>query len=82
MAAPQTNTTLESTPYSAEDDPALANIDPALRQSRPDYLLNASLGFAGGNYLEQDEYEQGPFFALRFMPLESDTAVDGTIKSR
>lgn len=70
LAAPQTTTTLETTPLSAEDDPLLATVDPSMIQARSTFLLSASLGFAGGNYLEGDEYQQGPLFALRYMPLK------------
>lgn len=73
QAAPQTSTTVETTPYSMEDDPDLARLDPSHRASLPTAALSLSLGFSGGNYLERDEYQQGPFLALRYMPLEKET---------
>ena len=71
-AAPQTSTTMETTPYSIKDDPDLARLDPSNRAALPTAAISISLGFSGGNYLERDEYQQGPFLALRYMPLENN----------
>lgn len=75
MSAPQTTTTVETSPFSAKEDPELAHLDPEQRNSRPTSIFNFSLGFAGGNFLERDEYQQGVFFALRYIPLEDDKQV-------
>ncbi|KHD89246.1 MAG: hypothetical protein OM95_05400 [Bdellovibrio sp. ArHS] len=72
-AAPQTTTTLETQPLNAEADPMLDIRDPELRDSPPTFLLGAALGFAGGNYLESDEWTQGPLLSLRFIPLQDDS---------
>lgn len=72
LAAPQTKTTLETTPLSTEPDPNLVPIDPELREESPTYLVNTSLGFSGGNYLEADEVSSGPYLAIRYLPLWSD----------
>lgn len=66
LSAPQTTTQVESTPLTAESDPMLLGIKP---QEHRDYLLNISAGFLGGHILEGDEYLQGPFIALRYLPL-------------
>ncbi|MEN0058298.1 MAG: hypothetical protein AAGB31_05650 [Bdellovibrio sp.] len=70
-SAPQPKTTLESAPLEDQDDPSLKNIDPYAK-APPTFWLGLSIGYSGGNYLERDEYEQGPFFALRYMPLAKD----------
>lgn len=75
FAAPQTTTTLESTPLSAEDDPVLGSINPSTLPPRPTFLLNVSAGYEGGNYLERDEYLQGLFVAFRYVPLTNDVPV-------
>lgn len=75
LAAPQTTTTLETTPLSAEDDPLLATVTPSMIKDRPTFYLNTSVGFAGGNYIESDEYHQGPFLALRYIPMNESLPV-------
>lgn len=72
QAAPQSKTTLETTPIDAQPDPNLVAIDPELREKIPTFYLNTSLGFSGGNYLEGDEVNSGPYMALRYYPLWSD----------
>lgn len=72
LAAPQTKTTLETQPLTGENDPLLGSITPAMIAAKPTFLLNVSVGFEGGNYLERDEYEQGPYIAFRYMPLNHD----------
>lgn len=69
MAAPQTTTTFETTPLSDEEDPYLMErvTDPAAT-----FLMHIALGFSGGNYLERDKYQQGPYLALRYIPLTED----------
>ncbi|KYG68293.1 hypothetical protein AZI87_03285 [Bdellovibrio bacteriovorus] len=73
QAAPQTTTTLETQPLSGEDDPLLATRDPEARASIPTFLLGTYLGFEGGNYLESDEWDQGPFLSVRFIPVQDDS---------
>jgi hypothetical protein len=75
FAAPQTTTTIESTPLTGDDDPSLKRVAPELRDQEITSYFNLSAGFAGGNFLERDEYEQGPFVALRYMPLLHDQIV-------
>ncbi|WII72871.1 hypothetical protein QJS83_03175 [Bdellovibrio sp. 22V] len=68
-AAPQTTTTLETTPFLGEDDPELSTVDVSQLPPRPTFLLNVSAGYSGGNYLEDDEYHQGVLLAIRYLPL-------------
>lgn len=70
VAAPKTNTTFETTPLSGESDPLLEHPDPSLRRIAPAFQLFLSAGFAGGNFLERDQYQQGPFLALRYLQLK------------
>lgn len=74
-AAPQTSTTIQSAPLFDEDDPVLATLHPELRQYPITFFMNLSLGYGGGNLLERDEYIQGSYLALRFMPLDNDQIV-------
>lgn len=76
IAAPTTKTTLETKPFSGESDPVLESYDPSFSKGPPSFLLNLSLGFAGGNFLERDEYNQGAFAALRYMPVELEELPD------
>jgi hypothetical protein len=75
MAAPQTTTTIQSTPLTGDDDPTLKRVDPEFREEPITFYLNVSLGFEGGNFLEKDEYQQGGFFAVRYAPLLRDQMV-------
>lgn len=70
-AAPQTTTTLKSSPLNANEDPLLENSDPTTpRRNQPSLFLNLAVGFSGGNYLERDDYQQGPYLALRYAPFK------------
>lgn len=74
-AAPQTTTTIQTTPLSGDDDPALVRTNPAFREDPVTFFMNLSFGYGGGNLLERDEYVQGGYLALRFMPLKNDQIV-------
>ncbi len=74
-AAPQTTTTIQSTPLTAEDDPNLRRVEPEFREAPTTFFLNVSAGYEGGNFLERDQYKQGTFFAFRYMPLINDQIV-------
>lgn len=60
---------MDTAPLRGESDPLLAGIEP---RPHRDFLINVSVGFSGGNYLESDEYQQGPYLALRYLPLVED----------
>lgn len=74
-AAPQTTTTMESAPLTADEDPSLARVDPQFREEPMTSFMTVSLGYVGGNLLERDQYKQGAYLALRYMPLERDLIV-------
>ena len=75
VAAPQTTTTMESPPLTGDDDPALVRTNPEFREDPVTFFMNLSIGYVGGNLLERDEYVQGSYLALRFMPLKNDQIV-------
>ncbi|ASD62725.1 hypothetical protein B9G79_03650 [Bdellovibrio bacteriovorus] len=66
LAAPTTTTTLETSPLSGEDDPDLASVKVSDFAERKEFMIQTSLGYQSGNYLERDEWTQGPYVALRF----------------
>ncbi|MGZ3826435.1 MAG: hypothetical protein ACXVCR_15855 [Bdellovibrio sp.] len=76
QAYPTTKTTIETQPFSGENDAVLDSVDPTLANKSPSLLLNLSVGFAGGNYLELNEYIQGSYIALRYMPLKNEELPD------
>lgn len=68
-AAPTTKTTLDPAPLSGQSDPLLA--DKTISHDKlPSTQLNFAVGFAGGDFLEGDEWKQGPTFSLRYSPLD------------
>lgn len=69
-AAPTPKTTLPSTSYEDEYDPSLVAIPKEEQEFEARYFLTLGGGFAGGNYLESSSYFQGPYFTLRFLPVE------------
>jgi hypothetical protein len=75
LAAPTATTTLDTTPLSGESDPYLSDKAASLRTPAPTWQLGILAGFAGGNFLESDEWPQGPNFGLRFANLEHERAV-------
>ncbi len=66
LAAPSDKTTLPSLPLNDDPDPYLEGRTSTLRERAPASQINLSLGFMGGNYLERDEYQQGPTAVLRY----------------
>ncbi len=71
-AAPTTTTTLETSPLTGEDDDYLGTLKTSDFPARKDYLLNLSLGYQSGNYLERDEWVQGPYLLLRLSSIKKD----------
>lgn len=74
-AAPTATTTLDTQPLSGESDPYLSSKAAPLRTPAPTWQLGILGGFAGGNFLESDEWPQGPNFGLRFANIEHERAV-------
>lgn len=75
LAAPQTTTTVDPTPYEGADDPSLVATHPDLRTEPTTFYLNVSAGYQGGNFLERDEYQQSGFASVRYMPLQNDQLI-------
>ncbi|HEX7672897.1 MAG TPA: hypothetical protein VF412_01930 [Bdellovibrio sp.] len=69
QAAPTTKTTLNPAPLSGQSDPLLADKTMSHDQL-PSTQLNLAVGFAGGDFLEGNEWRQGPTLALRYSPLD------------
>lgn len=69
VAAPTTTTPIETSVLSGESDPLLEGLEPRIHRN---YEINVSFGFSGGHFLERDEYQQGPYLALRYQPLVDD----------
>ncbi len=70
MGAPTTKTTLDPAPLTNQEDPFLKQKNLAFQEKLPTSELNISLGYASGNFLENDEWVQGPIVSLRYSPLE------------
>lgn len=75
LAAPSDRTTLPSMPLSDDPDPYLEGRTSSLREKAPTTRIHLALGFTGGNYLESDEYQQGPTVVLRFASLATGLPV-------
>lgn len=73
-AAPQTTTTMDPRPFTA-DDSEITRTHPELKEQPITFLLNISAGFEGGNFLERDVYQQGSFASIRYMPLKENHVV-------
>lgn len=71
-AAPTTTTTLETSPLTGEDDEYLGTLKASDFPPRKEYLLNLSLGYQSGNYLERDEWLQGPYLVVRLSSIKRD----------
>lgn len=71
-AAPRTKTTVNPLPMTAEAGTPLRPLPEELRDKPATSLIGIALGFAGGSYLERDQYIQGPFLSVRYMPLGED----------
>ena len=70
QAAPSTNTTFETAPLDSDEDPLLSNQEYLETVAKPiTALINISVGYGGGNYLERDEYSQGIYFKLLYASL-------------
>ena len=70
QAAPSTSTTFETTPLDSDEDPLLSNQEYLETVEKPiSSLVNVSVGYGGGNYLERDEYIQGIYFKLLYASL-------------
>lgn len=69
-AAPQTATTIKALPLNEDEDPLLKKNGPLSSRAAPSLFLHLAVGFSGGNYLERDEYQQGPYLALRYVPFK------------
>lgn len=67
VTAPNTTTPIESTPLMGDHDPLLVGLES--RAQPRNYQINVSVGFSGGNFLEANQYQQGPYLALRYIPL-------------
>lgn len=72
QAAPSTKTTYDTQPLTSEEDPFLTNegIQGMIRPPRNSLLL--AVGYAGGNYIEPDEYIRGLSFVVRYAPLDHE----------
>lgn len=70
-SAPTATTTLETSPYEGSDDAELGSIKPEHYAKRVNYYLNASLAYQSGNYLERDQWTQGPALVLRFAAVKN-----------
>lgn len=68
-AAPDATIPFKSSDFKSEEDETLIGVTPKPRKSAS---FNVSLGYSGGNFLEQDQYEQGPLLALRYLPLTDE----------
>jgi|GEM_PF-1439217 hypothetical protein len=70
QAAPSTTTTFETTPLDSQPDPLLSNQEYLESVEKPiTSLINISVGYGGGNYLERDENIQGIYFKLLYASL-------------
>lgn len=67
FCAPIEKITVTPQPLDTEEDPYLVR---QVMGKERNYLLNISLGMAGGNFIERDQYHQGPYLAVRYLPLE------------
>ncbi|WP_413560038.1 hypothetical protein [Bdellovibrio sp. HCB209] len=74
-AAPTATTTLESAPLTGESDPYLSDKASSLRTPAPTWQLGILAGYAGGNFIENNKWPQGPAFALRLANLEHERPV-------
>lgn len=70
LAAPSTTTKMESTPLDGEDDAVLAHINRSDFAPRIESLLNISIGYQSGNYLEREQWVQGPYLLVRYASLK------------
>lgn len=75
FGAPQTTTTVDPSPFQGADDSSLVRTHPGLMERPVTFLLHISAGYEGGPFLERDEYHQGSFAAVRYMPLEKERVV-------
>lgn len=66
VAAPNTSTTYETTPLSAEPDPLLTNVAVESMVKPPRHSLLLAAGYAGGSYIDADEWVNGYSFVLRY----------------
>ncbi|MBO9666105.1 MAG: hypothetical protein J7501_04770 [Bdellovibrio sp.] len=55
---------------SPESDPYLSDKAAALRTPAPTWQMGVVAGYSGGNQLENDEWMQGPTFAIRLSSLK------------
>ena len=69
FSATTPRTTLDSQSLSTESDPYLSDRAASIRTPAPTWQMSLGVGFTGGNELENDEWAQGPTFALRISAL-------------
>jgi len=70
FSATTPRTTLDTQPLSPESDPYLSDKAASLRTPAPTWQMSFGVGYTGGNELENDQWAQGPTFAIRFSSLE------------
>ncbi|MDG0815583.1 hypothetical protein [Bdellovibrio svalbardensis] len=69
-AAPKTKTTLEPSPLTTQEDPFLKKKNLSFQDRIPTSQINVALGYAGGNFLENDQWAQGVLLSLRYSSLK------------
>jgi hypothetical protein len=74
-AAPSTKTTYDTQPLSTEADPFLTEEGVKGMIMPPKNSLLLAVGYAGGNYIEADEYVRGISFVIRYAPLDHEEIV-------
>ncbi len=75
QAAPNTGTTYDTTPLSAESDPFLSKAAREGLPTSPTESFYFGLGYGAGDYLDPDHYLQGPTLVLRYAPVKWDDLV-------
>lgn len=70
FSATTPRTKLDSQSLSTESDPYLSDRAASIRTPAPTWQISLGAGFTGGNALENDEWVQGPTFAIRFSALK------------
>ncbi|MNL03711.1 hypothetical protein D3C87_1242560 [compost metagenome] len=74
-AAPSTKTTYDTQPLTTEPDPFLTAEGVKGMIMPPKNSLLLAVGYAGGNYIEADEYIRGLSFVIRYAPLDHEQIV-------